>query len=302
MDESDDDDENEVDDDDDYDDVFSDDEYEREGRIRRDSDDFDDEDMSSPLIAAAEAGDLRTVRSVLEQGTDINETTNWGCTALWHAVDNSFFEIVRLLLHHGADKEKANTQGENPMHLAARAGHLDIVKALVEHGANIQTVDDLSHSPLQLACRGGHYEVAEYLLEQGADRDVTNIQSDTPLHTAAVHGHLDIVKLLMIYGANLNARNDFGQLPIDFADNGEIKQAIRDEPRRRMDEAPGKRATEHENASTLASSAGQENGEAVDQEEEPNSKKSRLDQGEAEDGNIADEDQDSEPSDGEDDS
>ena len=32
-------------------------------------------------------------------------------------------------------------------------------------------------------------------------------------------------------------------MPVDIAANEEVKQAIRDEPRRRIDEAPGKRCT-----------------------------------------------------------
>ena len=97
----------------------------------------------------------------------------------------------------------------------------------------------------------------------------------------------------MVYGADLNARNNNDQLPIDIARTEEIKQAIRDEPRRRMDHGH-KRATEqdrHPNAAASAS-AYQEEDEEV---EEQTNKKPRLDE------EVAEEDQDSEPSDGEDD-
>ena len=104
----------------------------------------------------------------------------------------------------------------------------------------------------------------------------------------------------MVYGADLNAFDKGGRLPIDVTYNEGIKQAIRDEPRRRMDEAPGKRATEqdrHQNAAT-SSSAQQE-----DEEAQPSNKKPRLNEGaEAEEeGEIAEEDEDSEPSSDEDD-
>ena len=118
--------------------------------------------------------------------------------------------------------------------------------------------------------------MVRHLLDQGANRDNVTEKGKTTLHTAAEQGHLEIAKLLMLYGADLNARNNGGQLPIDVASNEEIKQAIRDEPRRRIDEAPGKRATEqdrHPNAATSASA------QQEDKEEE-----------------VADEDQDSEPS------
>ena len=83
-------------------------------------------------------------------------------------------------------------------------------------------------------------------LEQGADRDKADNYGWTPLHWANHYGHLEIVMLLMSYGADLNARTNDGELPIDWASTEEIKQAIRDEPRRRMDEALGKRATEQD--------------------------------------------------------
>ena len=133
---------------------------------------------------------------------------------------------------------------------------------------------------------------------QGADRDKANNRGETSLHLAARNGHLETAKLLMVYGADLNARSNGGELPIDVARNEEIKQAIRDEPRRRMDEAPGKRATEqdrHPNAATSASAQQEEDGE------EQSNKKPRLDAGvvavaEEEETKVAEEDEDSEPS------
>ena len=104
----------------------------------------------------------------------------------------------------------------------------------------------------------------------------------------------------MIYGADLDARTNNGLLPIDVGhlNTEEIKQAIRDEPRRRLDEAPGKRATEqdrHPNAATSASAQQDDEGE-----EQSNNKKQPA-EGEAEEGKVvADEDQDSEPSSDED--
>ena len=98
-------------------------------------------------------------------------------------------------------------------------------------------------------------EVAQYLVEQGADCDKASNSGHTPLHCAASNGRLEIAMLLMSYGADLNARNDNGQLPIDVARTEEMKQAIRDNPRRHMEHGH-KRATEqdrHPNATTSAS-------------------------------------------------
>ena len=110
----------------------------------------------------------------------------------------------------------------------------------------------------------------------------------------------------MVYGADLNARTNYGQLPIDVGGDitEEIRQAIRDEPRRRMDHGH-KRATEqdrHPNAAASASAEQEGNADDDDEEEESSNKKPRLDDGaQAEEGKIAEEDEDSEPSDEEDD-
>ena len=150
--------------------------------------------------------------------------------------------------------------------------------------------------PLHYASFQGHLGVARYLLEQGADRDKTTIDGYTPLHFAALRGHLETTKLLMVYGADLNARTNDGQLPIDVSDTEEIKQAIRDEPRRRMDHGH-KRATEqdrHPNTAALAF--------AQQEVEEHCNKKPRLgDVEEVVEGKVAEEDEPSEPSDDEDD-
>jgi hypothetical protein len=106
--------------------------------------------------------------------------------------------------------------------------------------------------------------------------------------------------LLMSNGANLNARDNRGLLPIDLAANEEIKQAISDEPRRRMDHGH-KRATEqdrHPNAAATLASAQQE------VQEQQSNKRPRLDNeggavvavAEEEDTKVAEEDEDSEPS------
>ena len=223
----------------------------------------DEEDLSSPFIAAAKAGDLTTMQSLLKHGAVVNEATNLGKTAIWHAARNDNLGIVQLLVEQGADMEKC---------------------------------DRYERSPLFIACCYGHLEVARYLLEQGANREKVSVCGWTPLHVAADNGHLNTAKLLMVYGADLNARDNNGDLPIDtHGATEEIKQIIRDEPRRRMDHGH-KRATEqdrHPNAATSAS------GLQEDEEDEgvPSNKKQRLDEGtEVEEGKVAEEDEDSEPS------
>ena len=216
------------------------------------------------LYSAAETGNLERVMLLVGQGTDINQVGGaYKDTALSAAAERNHLSVVQYLAKQGADMEKANFSGNTPIIYASNQGHLDVVRCL---------------------------------LEQGANRDkAASSDGYTPLHCAAQQGNLETAKLLMVYGADLNARNKLGELPIDIGwfNTEEIKQAIRDEPRRRMDHGH-KRATEQDpNAATSVSAQHQEDEEEVEQ----SNKKPRLDEGaETEEGRLAEEDEDSEPS------
>ena len=215
---------------------------------------------------------------------------------------------VRLLVEQGADKDKGDSNGKTPLFWASDHGHFEMTQCLVEQGATLDKANNNGWTPLFIAAAAGHLEVSRFLLEQGADRDKADNCGFTPLHIAAVCGHLEITMLLMSYGADLNMRTDRGQLPIDMGHRitEKIKQAIRDEPRRRMDHGH-KRATEqdrHPNAATSASAQQDDEGEELEQ----NYKRPRLDDEGAEAtvvaeevAKVAEEDEDSEPSDNEDD-
>jgi len=204
--------------------------------------------MTTSLYASSEVGHLARVMLLVEQGgEDINQIGGeWRDTVLGVAARKNHFEVVQYLVEQGAKMDNADRSGWTPLINAAWKGHLDI---------------------------------ARYLLEQGADRDTSTNYGITPLHVAAANNHMEITKLLMVYGADLNARTDGNSLPIDRAANEEIRQAIRDEPRRRMDHGY-KRATEPDGHFASAQGQDEQQGEV---------------------GHGTEEDEDSEPSDDEND-
>ena len=222
---------------------------------------------------------------------------------LYHAAEAGDLERVEDLVKQGVDKEKkSEVDGFTPLDIASCHGFVNVVRHMVEHGAEVENVNGyFSWTALMTASCFDRIDVVRYLLEQGADRDKADVNVRTSLHLE--DGCLETAKLLMVYGADLNARDNDSQLPIDVARTEEIKQAIRDEPRRRMDEAPGKRATDqdrHPNAATSASA--QQDNDGNEEDEEPSNKKSRLNEkAVTEEGKVAEEDENSEPSDEEDD-
>ena len=229
--------------------------------------------------------------------------------ALFDAVKFGDLERVTLLVEQGIDQNQKIAGGimEGAVFFAAQSNHLNVLRYLVEQGTSMEWTSAMGWTPLHIASALGLVEVTQYLLEQGANRDKTDVFGDTPLHNAADGAQLETAKLLMLYGADLNAKNIRGLLPIDMTDSEEVKQAIRDETRRRMDEAPGKRAFEQDRQpnATAASASAQSEEEAEEEVKDEQSKKrprhEEGDEAKAEQNKVTDEDEDSEPSDGEDD-
>ena len=184
---------------------------------------------------------------------------------LHNAAEAGDLERVKILLGQGdVDKDEDDRYCRTALMNAARKGHFAIVQYLVEQGADKEIANNFGETPLVLACANGHTEVTRYLLEQGSNRDKVGYGDNTSLHAAARQGHLEVAMVLMNYGADLNAMNEDNQLPIDVANNEEMRQAILDEPRRR-DQRPRKRCIEqdrHPNAAAATTSAGEEGEES----------------------------------------
>ena len=223
------------------------------------------------------------------------------------ACEDGEVDLATEAVSFGADINKEGQCNFHPLILASFNGFLNVVIYLVQKGALLDKATIESRmTPLIVATIEGHTDIVLYLLEEGAN--VNNVDSDgwSPLHWSARVNIYDekIGKLLMSYGADLNAKTNNGELAIDLAYSEAMKQAIRDEPRRRMDHGY-KRATEqdrHPNAAATASAQQEEEGE----EEMHSNKRHRIDEttvtsAGAEETKVASEDEDSESSDIEDD-
>jgi ankyrin repeat protein len=103
------------------------------------------------LIFAAREGDSESAKALLDHGSRINQTTEYGWTPLLTAINNRNYALAKMLIERGADTNIANKGGWTPLYLATDnrnieggdypvptpdLDHLDIIRALLQHGAN----------------------------------------------------------------------------------------------------------------------------------------------------------------------
>lgn len=112
---------------------------------------------------AALHGRAKVVRQFIDLGADPNGTENDGVSPLMLAAESGDMETLRVLLAAGADVQAADATGETALMVATAAGHLGAVEVLVEAGASCQAVDRAGECAADIARRGGHPELLPVL-------------------------------------------------------------------------------------------------------------------------------------------
>lgn len=172
-----------------------------------------DEKGITPLMYAAEAGSVESMRILIERGADVNAQNAYGSTALMWSVSDA--AKVRLLLEHGADVNLVAKSGRTALIVAAFTNpSAEVVKLLLAKGAKVDVMDKRHVTPLNAATFGDDTATTRLLLDAGADINTPDTFIGlTPLMNAAGNRNVEAVKLLMAKGASVNAVSKTEGLP-----------------------------------------------------------------------------------------
>ncbi len=120
-----------------------------------------------PAQAAAEGGDLVTLKQLVKADPSLIHTNEWGSLTLLHlAVLHNQTSTVDYLVTQGSDIKAKTDKGITPIHEAAQNGNQDIMEILLAHGADINALDDQKQTPLDRAL-WSHAEVADFIKQKG---------------------------------------------------------------------------------------------------------------------------------------
>lgn len=189
----------------------------------------------TPLVDAARRGEVELVRSMLDDGADVNAAQGDGLTALHASAERGHVEIARLLIAAGADLDAETRIGHyTPLHLAGRGGHGHVVLALAEAGADVsRATSNTGVTPLHLAASavGGEPAVAT-LLDHGAAVNAREASAgQTPLMFAAAYDRAAAVRELLSRGADpaitTTVVDVLSSVAIDREANGRFRRMVR---------------------------------------------------------------------------
>ena len=176
----------------------------------------------TPLVYAARANNLESVKVLLAAGADINQTTGYGWSPLLVATQNRYYRLAAYLLDRGANVNLANSGGWSALYLATDnrniengdypvrkpdMDHLEFIKLLIDKGADVnhrvkdstetrtvftnQWLDENGGTAFFRASQSGDIELMKLLLERGADPKISTLLGVTALHVAAGIGWVE---------------------------------------------------------------------------------------------------------------
>ena len=168
---------------------------------------FVQETKNNKMIEAAKNGDIKTVKFMLDQGTDVDAKDKYNMTALMHASWYGNNGVVELLISKGA-RVNLNFNGGygTALMCALRHGHVEIAKLLIKAGACVNEEDCWGKTALMYASEYAPIEIVKLIIDRGVYVNKCDIYHQTALKYASgrASGHKEIEELLKKHGAKVH--------------------------------------------------------------------------------------------------
>lgn len=175
----------------------------------------------SPMAAAA-AGNLRSLHTMWQRGVDLAVRSYDHRTALHLAASEGHMDVLNFLIREvKVPVNQHDRWGNTAMDDAVRANKQTAITFLEEHGARRGHAADAATFDLCGAASRGDVELLRELVRQGGDAGMCNYDQRTPLHLAAAENQLNAARYLLEEGqVDVDAADRWGNTPLDDANRG----------------------------------------------------------------------------------
>jgi ankyrin repeat protein len=189
------------------------------------------------ICQASAAGDVFTLRRLVNAGVDVNSYDYDKRSVLHIAASKGNVHSIEFLLHKGATPNFCDSFNITPLFDAVRSGHTEAAEVLFKAGGTLGLVDDheskarntfLTRKQSQkiesdikdagslmclVATRADVFYL-ERLLNFGLSPRCCDYDGRTGLHLAAYLGHTQILECLLRHGAHPSPIDNFGRTPL----------------------------------------------------------------------------------------
>lgn len=174
-----------------------------------------EDDISETPIFKAHSEEV--VELLLESGASIDKVNCYGFNLLHNSCVDGNKELIELFLKKGCEKEHVDDNGRTPLLEACRRNQTDIVKLLANHGCDVNRPDRLGITPLSYAC-SRNVNIVKVLIEHGCDIDYAEEKAhETSIFVACRSRFPDSAIILLENGCNINHKNKVGATPLLYA-------------------------------------------------------------------------------------
>jgi ankyrin repeat protein len=178
------------------------------------------EAVEVPLSMAAEQGDEKVVKALLDAGADPNAAHRTQLRPLIAATKGRHAGVVALLIEAGADPNPGS-----PIFIAVHHGDEGIIGSILSAGGRLDLTCTYGHDekPLALAAvqsKGNQLAILKLLLDAGVDPNAGHRVGVTALMHACEEGNHPVVRLLLdTAGIDIQRRRN-GLTAADYARRG----------------------------------------------------------------------------------
>jgi ankyrin repeat protein len=165
--------------------------------------------LGCALLKACAAGHEKVAQVLLAAGADANalpENFSDGGSSLAEALERQMAGLAELLLNTGANPNGTNCNRgfkgkKTPLEIAVERGDISLIKDLLLAGASVNQGADYNGGPLSRAIRNKNTEVIHLLLDNGADINYL-LSNSAPLAAAIESGVIEMIDLVLERGAD----------------------------------------------------------------------------------------------------
>ncbi|XP_069099881.1 protein phosphatase 1 regulatory inhibitor subunit 16B isoform X1 [Pleurodeles waltl] len=181
-----------------------------------------DNELWTPLHAAATCGHINLVKILIQYGADLLAVNADGNMPYDLCEDESTLDIIETCMaYKGITQEKINK-----MRAAPEQQMISDIRGLITAGQDLNRTDAQGASLLHIAGANGYIHAAEILLEHGARVDAKDSDNWEPLHAAAFWGQILMAELLVSHGASLSAKTSMDETPLDLCEDEEFRSLL----------------------------------------------------------------------------